>query len=67
MNTNEASAKIAAILRDLERDSGCVVEGLRIDRLEVTTYKDPGQRFLCTVVIELHRLPGQEWSVGETL
>lgn len=65
MKTTEASAKIAAILRDLEIDSGCVVESLRIDRVEVTTYEDSGQRFLCSVVISLHRLPGQDWDTGE--
>ena len=63
MDVNEAQRQINLILRQLEQDTGSVVKSIELQRLEVTCYGDPSPRFSVTSVVELERLPSQQWNV----
>lgn len=62
MDINQAEKAIAAILKQLEVDQGVLVEGLSLDTIDSTTHDDDRRQFYQHVVIELRRLPGNNWG-----
>lgn len=63
MNIEEAQRQINQILATLEADTGSVVKSLGLSKIEVTSYFDAAERYEVTSVVELERLPSQDWSV----
>lgn len=63
MTKNEASSRIAAILKAYEESSGEVVRGIELHAIEVRGLADPGPMVRMTVHIETERMPGRGWSV----
>lgn len=61
MNTGEASRKIAKILSELEKSTGCIVANLSIENIDVTTLGDPSKQIKRSVNIEIELKPGAEW------
>jgi len=61
MDVNEAEQKIAAILRQLEVDTDCIVESIGCSMIDVTTFKDDRTQLKMKVDIELQRQPGRSW------
>lgn len=59
----ETQRKINKILQELELEESIVIESISIDRIESTRFNDDRRKFITTVNIETHRLPGNEWSV----
>jgi hypothetical protein len=62
VNIEEAQRQINQILADLEADTGSVVKTLTLNKIEVTSYFDTSVRYEVTSVIELERLPSQNWN-----
>jgi hypothetical protein len=62
MNIRDAEAAIAAILQRLESDTDAVVDSVKLVDVENTTMNDDRRRFFRRVLINLHRLPGHDWS-----
>lgn len=62
MTLARAVRDINDTLSALERDTGCVVEDVGLQRTEVTTYSDDNARHRISVTIELKRLPGHNWA-----
>lgn len=58
----EAELQCAAILAQLETETGCLVEGLRLHGIDVTGLSNNRQQLLQSVVISLRRVPGHEWG-----
>ena len=56
-----AEREIAAILGQLERDTGSIVTDIEIKSIEVTSMQDDRRMLRQRVVIELERLPGTCW------
>lgn len=52
---------IARLLADLEKKTGCYVDGLQIDSLDVTQMTSDRQQLLRSVRIDLRRAPGGGW------
>ena len=63
MDQDEATKQINAILQRLERDTQRHVEGISLQRMDVTRFDSPNVVHATTVEIDLVRLPGSEWSV----
>jgi hypothetical protein len=63
MDINTATLEINRILQQLEQSTGSIVEELSLHRLDVTSFGDTRQVLQTTVVIELKRMPAQNWSV----
>lgn len=63
MDVQTAQIEINKILRQLEHSSGCVVEDVSLQKLDTTAVADTFQVLQVSVVIELKRLPSQNWSV----
>lgn len=61
MKISEAEKKIADILRQLEMDTGEIVESIGCEAVEVTGLHDYRRRLRMRVVIELQRQPGRDW------
>lgn len=59
----EAQRRINAILADLEKITGAVVKDLSIGRIDTTNIESKTPEFLTTCIIELERIPSQNWSV----
>jgi hypothetical protein len=57
----EAERKIGAILRDLEVQTGSVVEAVELRDIETTRMESERQEFQRRVVVDLKRLPGTNW------
>lgn len=62
MNLEDAESAIAQILRDLERDTDCIVDSLQFEDIEVTRLDDDRRQFRRRVRIQLTRLPGHGWD-----
>lgn len=58
----KAELKIAAILQELEKETGEVVEYLGLDSMEITRIEDVSRQFRQRVQITMHRLPGNDWE-----
>ncbi len=57
-----AVREINNTLGALERDTGCVVEDIGLQRVDVTTYSDEASQHRISVTIDLKRLPGHDWA-----
>jgi hypothetical protein len=57
----KAEREIAAILAQLERDTGSIVTDIEIKSIEVTTMQDDRRMLQQCVLVELERLPGTCW------
>lgn len=62
MLVQQAVKKINQILKDLEAATGCVVESISLQSIDVTNIYSTRQELETTVAIELKRLPGRQWS-----
>lgn len=58
---NTAEIAIARILSQFERETGDLVEGVRLDRMDITRTDDRHPRHGIHVVLEVRRRPGHEW------
>jgi hypothetical protein len=58
----QTQQRIAAVLADLERQTGCYVDGLEVVSLEITTERSTAPEFLRRVEIDLRRAPGSRWQ-----
>lgn|GEM_PF-3448688 len=54
--------QIAFLLADLEKRTGCYVDGIEIHSTEITKIEDIAPRYLRQVVVDLRRAPGSEWN-----
>lgn len=61
MDVVRASQLINGILAQLEASTGQLVEEITLDRIDATCLPDDEQVFICSVTIELKRLPGHQW------
>jgi len=61
-HVKRASKQIAEVLSGLEAQTGQIVTSLSVERVEVTNIQDAAPRYLCSVRIELQRLPGHDWD-----
>lgn len=57
-----AQSAIAKILCQLEADTGLLVTDLGLERIEVTTLRDPAPRHMVRPVITVERRPAHDWS-----
>lgn len=62
MPIEQAVRKINQILKDLEASTGSVVDSISLHSIDVTSIHSPRQELETSVVIELKRLPGRQWS-----
>lgn len=61
MNVETAKVEIAAILAQLENQTGQLVESIGVEAIDVTCYGDDKSRHQMVVKIEMRRLPGHQW------
>lgn len=59
----EAQRRINAILAELEASTGALVKELCVSRIETTDITSEKSEFLTTCLIELERIPSQNWSL----
>ena len=59
----KAEPAIAAVLRDLEIETGTLVERIWIEGIDITSVRDERQQLLRRVSMELRPLPGSKWRV----
>jgi hypothetical protein len=60
----ETARKIAALLADLEAETGLLISDLSIDALDVTVLQDTEPQYRLSVLIETYRKPGHQWDRG---
>lgn len=53
--------QIAFLLADLEKRTGCYVDGLSIESVDVTRVDSDRQMVARAVCVNLRRAPGSEW------
>lgn len=58
----QVERQIAAILADLEKRTGCYVEGLSVHSIEVTSIASRTPEFMRRVEVDLRRQPGSRWQ-----
>jgi hypothetical protein len=51
--------QIAALLADLEKHTGCYVDGLALHKIEVTTMSSPAPEYLRRVEVDLRQAPAR--------
>ena len=54
--------QIASLLADLEKRTGCYVEGLQVQDIEVTHVASPAPEYIRRVQVDLRRHPGSRWQ-----
>jgi len=54
--------QIAFLLADLEKRTGCYVDGLAIHNTEVTNTCSPAPEYLRRIEVDLRRQPGSRWQ-----
>ena len=54
--------QIASLLADLEKRTGCYVEGLQVQDIEVTHVASPAPEHIRRVQVGLRRQPGSRWE-----
>ena len=54
--------QIAALLADLEKRSGCYVDGLAVHNIEVTSMSSVAPEYVRRVEVDLRRAPGSLWQ-----
>lgn len=59
-----AELAIAAILRDLEVETQCVVERICIEQIDITSLRDDRQQLQRRVDITLRPQPGTRWRAA---
>ena len=57
-----AERQIASILADLEKRTGCYIEGLAVHNVEVTHISSPAPEYARRVAVDLRRQPGSHWE-----
>lgn len=55
--------QIAGLLADLEKRTGCYVDGLQIDNVDITTFDSTAPHYTRRVVIDLRRAPSSHWHM----
>lgn len=53
---------IAQLLSQLEKATGCYVEGLAVHNVEVTTMASPAPEYLRRVAVYLRQQPRSQWQ-----
>ncbi|HEU4708748.1 MAG TPA: hypothetical protein VFS17_05495 [Methylophilaceae bacterium] len=59
----QAEHKIAAILADLEKETGMLVDSISMSTIEITRIESLGREYQCKVDISMLRLPGHDWTI----
>lgn len=54
--------QIAFMLADLEKRTGCYVEGLTVHNIEVTHFASLSPEYIRRVEVDLRRQPGSRWQ-----
>jgi hypothetical protein len=54
--------QIAFLLSDLEKRTGCYVEGVTVRNIEVTKMASASPEYLRRVEVDLRRQPGSHWE-----
>lgn len=62
MTQDKAQRQIAAILAELEKSTGQLVDGVRVESLDIRSYADPAPKWLRFVEIDMRPIPGSQWS-----
>jgi len=57
-----AQRRIAAMLADLERQTGCYVDGIDVVVIVLTSDRSTAPEILRRVEIDLRRAPGSRWQ-----
>ena len=60
---SEAARNIANILANLEKETGCIVETIGLESIDITTIQGNKPTILQSVVIEMRRVPGNQWAI----
>lgn len=63
MNVYEAQKAINKILSELEKDTGCIVIEVTLQEIEVTSSSDQRRLMNKTVIVDIERTPGSDWSI----
>jgi hypothetical protein len=63
MDLKQATNDIAEILKQLEIDTGQLVKGIALETTEITGLTDTVRVFGQLVVIDLERIPGNQWTI----
>jgi hypothetical protein len=58
----EVERKIAMLLSDLEKRTGCYVDGLNVHNIEITNISSRSPEYLRRVEVDLRRQPGSRWE-----
>lgn len=58
----DVERKIAMLLSDLEKRTGCYVDGLNVHNIEVTSISSRAPEFMRRVEVDLRRQPGSRWQ-----
>lgn len=58
-----AAVEIAKILKRLEAETGTIVNRIQMRELDITAHGDSRGQRLCSVEIEMLRIPGHGWGV----
>jgi len=59
----KAELAIAAVLRDLEIETGTIVDRIWIEVIDITSVRDDRQQLLRRVSMDLRPMPGSKWRV----
>lgn len=59
----DAQLRINAVLAELEETTGALVKDLCISRIDLTNLDSGSTESLTSCVIELERIPSQNWSL----
>ncbi|HET8791799.1 MAG TPA: hypothetical protein VFM75_11380 [Modicisalibacter sp.] len=62
MDIAEAERQVAAILQQLEADNDVVVKSIDLSTIEITAVGDSRRELQQRVIIEIERLPGNNWA-----
>ena len=57
-----AERQIASILADLEKRTGCYIDGLAVHNVEVTHMLSRAPEYARRVAVDLRRQPGSHWE-----
>lgn len=63
MNVYEAQKAINKILAQLEKDTGYIVTDITLQEIEVTALGDQRSVMNKTVIVDIERTPGSDWSM----
>lgn len=61
MDRTQAETEIGLILKQLEIDTGALVESVAVKDHDATTYEDTKRQTVAHVEIEMRHVPGRRW------